>query len=121
MKLIEIINIISCVLIFTTSMYMLFVHYGSKRSQLEKHLYKTEYLLVKLGLIFMAMGTAWSFVIIEEHHTSQVVLNLGLSFFMFWNSIRLNRMFVRKKRQEEKLNVSSMVDPKKQDFPDEQF
>lgn len=119
----ELINLSASIVIFFTSIYMLFVHYGNSRSQLEKYLNKLEYFLVKIGLIFMAMGTVWVMTHIEKVITSQAILNVGLAFFMFWNSIRLKRMFISKKERNievENLNISAKkVDPKGEEYPDE--
>ena len=120
MKAISIINLVSCAMIFSTSVYMLFIHYGSSKSRLENHLHKLEYFLVKIGLIFMAMGTLFNIKYMQETPGSQIVLNVGLALFMFWNSIRLNRMFMSKRQEQFKSTTESDVDPKKQDFPDEQ-
>lgn len=116
MKTIQVINFISHFVIFSTTMYMLFQHYGSSKSELGKQLTKFEYVLVKLGLIFMSMGALWSMAKMSFAPTGRILLNIGLASYLFWNAVKLHRTaFFNKKN----INAKKTIDPKGEDYPDE--
>ena len=119
MKAIQVINLMASFVILPSSLYLLFKHYGSKRSGLEDFLYKTEYYLIKIGLIIMSMGTLWHIFNIHTIQYSQVVLNIGLAIYLLWSCLYFDRMFYTPKNSIYS-KKNEVIDPKDEEFPDEQ-
>lgn len=120
MKATELINIVASVIILLSSLYLLFTHYADRRSRLDESLNKTEYLLGKVALIVMSMGTLWALLKINTLPRSQITLNVGLALFMLWTCFRLNRVYYSKNPSKNDGLPKRTIDPKGEDYPEEE-
>ena len=58
-----------------------------------------EWLLVKVGLSFMAAGTLFNFFTLAETCWTQVMLNVGLAITFVWAAIFHYNHFIRKSKK----------------------
>lgn len=89
-------NLVVSFIIMLTSLFILFRHYSSKKSKIDERLTKWQFSILKVGLIFMSMGTFFNLIKDKPTPYSEVLLNVGLSLFMVFIAILFEKAFVNK-------------------------
>ena len=117
MKTLQQINFVVSFIIMVSSLYLLFRHYSDEKSKLEKDLKLWQYLFLKIGLVFMAMGTFFNLIKKESTPASEILLNVGLALFMIFLAMLFDSLFLTKKPKQSK---NRGVDPAGEEFPDDQ-
>ena len=102
----EITNKIMSVIVFFSSIYLLFKHYFDESSNFESLFGTIEYLSGKIGLIFMSMGSLWTVFQTDLTPLNGIVLNIGLAVYITWTAVRFNKLFISSCKKPKEHNES---------------